>query len=82
MREQPRIDVSFRTTASTDQTVADILNGAADVGFASLPVYSPALRVTSLFEDELVLVVGHPAEHATVPDLTKKGLDEIAVFVE
>jgi DNA-binding transcriptional LysR family regulator len=59
MREQPRIDVSFRTTASTDQTVADILNGAADVGFASLPVYSPALRVTSLFEDELVLVVGH-----------------------
>jgi LysR family transcriptional regulator for metE and metH len=60
MREQPRIDVSFRTTASTDQTVADILNGAADVGFASLPVYSPALRITSLFEDELVLVVGHP----------------------
>jgi len=30
----------------------------------------------------LILVVGHPAEHATVPDLRKKGLDEIAVFVE
>jgi len=59
MREQPRIDVSFRTTASTDQTVADILNGAADVGFASLPVYSPALKITSLFEDELFVVVGH-----------------------
>jgi len=42
MREQPRIDVSFRTTASTDQTVSEILNGAADVGFASLPVFSPA----------------------------------------
>ncbi|MGD8895872.1 MAG: LysR family transcriptional regulator, partial [Acidobacteriota bacterium] len=59
MREQPRIDVSFRTTASTDQTVAEILNGMADVGFASLPVFSPALKITSLFEDELVLVVGH-----------------------
>ena len=34
MREQPRIDVSCRTTASTDQTVSEILNGAADVGFA------------------------------------------------
>jgi DNA-binding transcriptional LysR family regulator len=59
MREQPRIDVSFRTTPSTDQTVAEILNGLADVGFASLPVVSPALKTTSLFEDELVLVVGH-----------------------
>jgi DNA-binding transcriptional LysR family regulator len=59
MREQPRIDVSFRTTASTDQTVAEILNGVADVGFASLPVFSPALKITSLFEDELILVVGH-----------------------
>ena len=53
MRAQPRIDVSFRTTASTDETVADILNGAADVGFASLPVYSPALKIENLFEDEL-----------------------------
>ena len=59
MRAQPRIDVSFRTTAATDETVADILNGAADVGFASLPVYSPALKIESLFEDELLLVVGH-----------------------
>jgi len=59
MREHPGIELSFRTTASTDQTVTDILNGAADVGFASMPVYSPALKVTELFEDELVLVVGH-----------------------
>jgi DNA-binding transcriptional LysR family regulator len=59
MREQPRIDLSFRTTASTDQTVSEIQDGVADVGFASLPVFSPALKITSLFEDELVLVVGH-----------------------
>src|SRR5919202_2891716 len=62
MREHEGIELSFRTTVSTEQTVADILNGAADVGFASLPVYSPALQVTELFEDELGLVVGsrHP----------------------
>jgi DNA-binding transcriptional LysR family regulator len=59
MRTYPGVEVSFRTTASTDQTLADLENGAADVGFASLPVYSPALRVTELFEDELVVVVGH-----------------------
>lgn len=62
MREHPGVELTFRTTVSTDQTVADILSGNADVGFASLAVYSPALRVSQLFEDELMLVVppGHP----------------------
>ncbi|PYQ24587.1 MAG: hypothetical protein DMF79_01385 [Acidobacteria bacterium] len=59
MRAHSGIDLTFRSTVSTDQTVADILNGLADVGFASLPVYSPTLKVTDLFEDELLLVVGH-----------------------
>ena len=58
MRDHEGIELSFRTTVSTEQTVADILNGAADVGFASLPVYSPALQVTELFEDELGVVIG------------------------
>ncbi len=30
----------------------------------------------------LLLVVGHPEDDATVPDLTKKALEEIAVFLE
>lgn len=30
----------------------------------------------------LILVVGYPEEGATVPDITKKSLDEIAVFIE
>lgn len=30
----------------------------------------------------LVLVVGHPAEGATVPAITKKSLDDIAIFLE
>ncbi len=58
MRAHPGVELSFRTTVSTDQTLTDILNGAADVGFASMPVYSPTLQVTELFEDELVLVFG------------------------
>jgi DNA-binding transcriptional LysR family regulator len=58
MRTHPGIELSFRTTVSTEQTLADILNGTSDVGFASLPVYSPALQTTELFEDELLLVVG------------------------
>lgn len=53
----PGIDLTFRTTGSTDQTVSETLSGAADVGFASMPLYSPALQVTELFDDELVLVV-------------------------
>ena len=50
------VELVFRTTVSTEQTVEDILNGVADVGFASLAVYSPNLEVVELFEDELVLI--------------------------
>lgn len=71
MRSHPGIEVTFRTTSSTDQTVADLKSGAADAGFASLPVEAAALTVTPLFEDELVLVVGHG--HALA------GRDEIGV---
>ncbi|MBK6425351.1 MAG: LysR family transcriptional regulator substrate-binding protein [Blastocatellia bacterium] len=58
MRRYPSIELTFRTTVSTEQTIANILNGTADVGFASMAVYSPGLKVTPLFEDELVLAVG------------------------
>ena len=52
------VELVFRTTPSTEQTVSDVLEGLIDVGFASLAVYSPILQVTQLFFDELVLVVG------------------------
>jgi DNA-binding transcriptional LysR family regulator len=79
MDSQPGIDLSFRTTVSTEQTVADILNGAADVGFASLAVYSPNLQVTKLFEDELALIVGSAhklarARMATAADILREKL--------
>jgi len=57
MEAHPHVEVVFRSTVSTDRTVADILAGVADVGFASKPVYSATLQVTELFEDELLLVV-------------------------
>ena len=46
MEAYPRVEVVFRSTVSTDKTVADILAGVADVGFASKPVYSATLQVT------------------------------------
>ena len=58
LKAYPSLELSFHTTASTEQTLADILGGDADIGFAGLPVYSPALQVVEVFEDELFLVVG------------------------
>jgi DNA-binding transcriptional LysR family regulator len=75
MRANPNIELSFRTTVGTEQTVADVLTGATDVGFASLPIYSPALQVTKLFEDELVLVVG--AHHRLADDAGAATVKEI-----
>ena len=70
------IDLVFRTTVSTDQTVEDILNGFGDVGFASLPVYSPNLEVVELFEDELVLVVGKRHRLAQLKKVSARELEK------
>ena len=70
MDEYPQVDLLFRTTPSTEQTVEDILNGIIDVGFASLPVYSPNLEVEELFKDQLRLVTGPKhrfSDSVTVP---------------
>lgn len=58
MDSHPSVELVFRTTTSTEQTVTGILDGSIDVGFASLAVYSPGLAFSRVFEDELVLVVG------------------------
>jgi DNA-binding transcriptional LysR family regulator len=68
------VELIFRTTVSTEQTVEDILNGVADVGFASLAVYSPNLEVTELFQDELVLVVGKKHKLAQKNEISIKQL--------
>src|SRR5262245_39507553 len=74
MRAHPGIEVTFRTTASTDLTIADLKSGGADAGFASLPLEPSSLTVTPLFEDELVLVVGYAHPLAGRDEV---GIDEI-----
>ncbi|HQU83620.1 MAG TPA: LysR family transcriptional regulator [Pyrinomonadaceae bacterium] len=69
MDAHENIELVFRTTTATEQTVEDIQNGVADVGFASLAVYSPTLEVTELFDDELVLVVGKKHRLATEKEI-------------
>lgn len=68
------VELVFRTTVSTEQTVEDILDGKADVGFASLAVYSPNLEVAELFEDELVLVAGKKHRLASGAEVSIKRL--------
>ncbi|MEZ5426380.1 MAG: LysR family transcriptional regulator [Pyrinomonadaceae bacterium] len=68
------VELVFRTTASTEQTIEDVSNGVADVGFASLPVYSPILEYTELFDDELVLVVGKKHRFARQNKVSRKEL--------
>lgn len=82
MKAHPRIELTFRTTVSTDQTVADILSGAAEVGFAALPVYSPSLQARDLFEDELVLVAGpdHPLAGRRTVSVTDVAAARLVLF--
>lgn len=61
LQAYPGIAVSFVTTSSTAQTLASVQSGEAHVGIASVPVFSPALSVTDLFSDELLVVV--PSSH-------------------
>jgi DNA-binding transcriptional LysR family regulator len=75
MDAHSQVDLVFRTTPSTEQTIDDILNGIADIGFASLPVYSPNLEVEELFEDELSLVVGPKHRFAGIGTVSAKQLE-------
>ncbi len=70
------VELVFRTTVSTQQTVEDILEGVADVGFASFANYSPVLQVVELFDDELVLVVGKKHRFAGIAEVSIKQLEK------
>lgn len=76
MDAHENVELVFRTTVSTDQTVNDILNGVADVGFASLAVYSPTLQADEIFEDTLVLVVGKKHRLAKAKEVSAKELEK------
>ncbi|HEY8561262.1 MAG TPA: LysR family transcriptional regulator [Pyrinomonadaceae bacterium] len=70
------VELVFRTTVSTEQTVEDILEGVADVGFAALAVYSPTLEVTEIFDDELVLVVGKKHRFAGKAEISIREIEK------
>jgi DNA-binding transcriptional LysR family regulator len=70
------VELVFRTTASTEKTVEDILEGVADVGFASLAVYSPVLHVEELFNDELGVVVGKKHRFAKETEISINELEK------
>jgi DNA-binding transcriptional LysR family regulator len=70
------VELTFRTTVSTEQTVEDILEGVADVGFASFAKYSPVLQTVELFGDELVLVVGKKHRFAGEREVSIKQLEK------
>ena len=76
MDKYETVELVFRTTVSTEQTIEDILNGVSDVGFASLPVYSPLLEIDELFDDKLVLVVGKKHKLAKQTGVTAKDLEK------
>ena len=82
MREHPQVELSFRTTATTEQTVGDILDGVADVGFGALAPHSPALEVAELFEDELLLVVSpsHALARKQTATVEEIGRERLIVF--
>lgn len=70
------VDLVFRTTPTTEQTVDDVLSGVADVGFASMAVYSPTLDVVKLFDDELMLVVGKKHRFAEETEVSSSDLKQ------
>lgn len=76
MENNEGIELLFRTTVSTEQTVTDILNGTADVGFASMPTYSPTLSVIELIEDELVVVAGQKHRFANIKSIKPNELEK------
>jgi DNA-binding transcriptional LysR family regulator len=75
MEENENVELLFRTTVSTEQTITDILQGNADVGFASMPTYAPSLKVQELVEDELVIVVSKKHRLAKVNKIDTKDLE-------
>lgn len=82
LQAYPGIAVSFVTTTSTAATLASVQSGDAHVGIASVPVYSPALSVTDLFSDELLVVVpaAHPLARERIVNPAKLKRERVILF--
>ena len=58
----PTIQLLVRSTATTEETLRQVVSGEIDVGFIAVPVSNASLVVEVVTTDEVVLVVGpaHP----------------------
>ncbi len=58
----PAIQLLVRSTATTEETLRQVVSGEIDVGFIAVPVSNASLVVEVVTTDEVVLVVGpaHP----------------------
>jgi DNA-binding transcriptional LysR family regulator len=77
----PSIHLLVRATATTEETLRQVVSGEIDVGFIAVPVVNQALEVEAVATDEVVLVVGaaHPwASRASVEAAELEGQPMIA----
>jgi DNA-binding transcriptional LysR family regulator len=58
----PNVQLLVRSTATTEETLKQVVSGEIDVGFIAVPTTNQALVVEAVATDEVVLVVG--AAHA------------------
>lgn len=73
--ESVGIAIGFLIAALHHAGLATLTHTPSPMGFLSTVLERPPNE-----RAYLLLVVGYPAEKATVPDITKKSLDEIATF--
>lgn len=77
VRESVGLACGFFIAALHSMGLATLTHTPSPMGFLS-----EILGVPSRYRPFLLFPVGYPAPGATVPDLTRKGLDEVATFVE
>jgi len=76
VQESVGIAVGFLIAAIHNAGLASLTHTPSPMGFLNGLLGRPAQE-----RPFLILVVGYPAEHAMVPDITKKSLNEIVTFV-
>jgi nitroreductase len=76
VQESVGIATGMLITALHVAGLATLTHTPSPMGFLNRVLHRPANE-----RPFLLLVVGHPADHAVVPAISKKSLDEIATFV-
>ncbi|MEO7157840.1 MAG: nitroreductase family protein [Vicinamibacterales bacterium] len=76
VQESVGIATGMLITAIHHAGLTSLTHTPSPMGFLNTILNRPANE-----KPFLLLVVGHPAEHARVPDISKKSLDEVATFL-